>query len=130
LIRAVFEGVAYNARWLLKFVEKFIDRPMQVINMVGGGARSDIWCQIHADVLNRTIRQVKNPMRTNARGAAFLASFALGYLAFEDIPRHIQFAKTYQPNPDNREVYDQIFAEFVNIYQRNKGIYARLNRTT
>ncbi len=130
LIRAVFEGVAYNARWLLKYVEKFIDRPMQVINMVGGGARSDIWCQIHADVLNRTIRQVKNPMRTNARGAAFLASFALGYLAFEDIPRHIQFAKTYQPNPDNREVYDQLFAEFVNIYQRNKGIYARLNRTT
>jgi xylulokinase len=128
LIRAVFEGVAYNARWLLKYVEKFIDHPIQVINMVGGGARSEIWCQIHADVLNRTIRQVKNPMRTNARGAAFLASFALGYLTFEDIPKHIQIAKTYLPNPDNRKVYDQLSEEFVNIYQRNKGIYARLNR--
>ena len=39
LIRAVFEGVAYNSRWLLQYVEKFVKRRLEAINMVGGGAK-------------------------------------------------------------------------------------------
>jgi xylulokinase len=130
LVRAVFEGVAFNARWLLGAVEGFISRRFDGLNMIGGGANSDVWCQIHADVLNRTIRQVKDPMLANTRGAAFLAAVALGYLTFDDIPDRIQIARTYPPNPENRELYDGLFREFVNIYQSNKKIYARLNRTT
>ena len=42
LIRAVFEGVAYNTRWLLRYVEKFAGRRLDGIRMVGGGANSDI----------------------------------------------------------------------------------------
>ncbi len=37
--RAVFEGVAYNSRWLLKYVEQFIGRRVTAINAVGGGAK-------------------------------------------------------------------------------------------
>ncbi len=80
MVRAVFEGVAYNSRWLLKYVEQFNKRPVDAINMVGGGAKSNIWCQIHADVLNRPIRQVKDPIEASVRGAALLASASLGYL--------------------------------------------------
>ncbi len=127
LVRAVFEGVAYNSRWLLGAVEGFIQRRFEALNMIGGGANSDVWCQIHADVLNRTIRQVKDPMLANTRGAAFLASVALGYLMFDDIPELTQIARTYQPNARNRELYDGLFREFVSIYQSNKKIYARLN---
>ena len=128
LIRAVFEGVAYNSRWLLGYVERFIRRRLDPINMIGGGANSDVWCQIHADVLDRTIRQVKDPIKANIRGAAFLASVALGYLAFNDIPGRIQIANTYKPNPANRKIYDELFREFLNIYKSNKRIYERLNR--
>jgi len=129
LIRAVFEGVAYNSRWLLGYVEKFIKRRLDPINMIGGGANSNVWCQIHADVLDRTIRQVKDPIQANLRGAAFLASVTLGYLTFDDIPGHIQIANSYKPNAKNREIYDGLFKEFLNIYRCNKKIYARLNRT-
>ena len=59
MIRAVFEGVAYTSRRLLKYVEQFIKRRVGLINMVGGGAKSEIWCQIHADVLRRKIRQIR-----------------------------------------------------------------------
>lgn len=128
LVRAVFEGVAYNSRWLLKYVEQFIGQRVRAINVVGGGAKSEVWCQIHADVLNRTMRQVNDPLLASVRGAAFLAAVALGYLSFDDIPQRIQIARTYEPNPDNRRLYDELFAEFVNLYQRNKPIYARLNR--
>ncbi len=130
LIRAVYEGVAYNSRWLLGYVESFINRPFEAINMIGGGAISNIWCQIHADVLNRTIRQVKDPILANVRGAGFLASVALNYIAFDDIPDYIKIANVYEPNPQNRKIYDELFREFVNIYKSNRRIYARLNKVT
>jgi xylulokinase len=129
MIRAVFEGVAYNARWLLNCVENFIKRPFASLNMIGGGAKSDVWCQIFADVFDRPIRQVKDPILSNARGAAYLASLGLGYMTVEDIPRHIQIARTYTPNPENRKIYDELFGEFLKVYKTNKKTFARLNRS-
>ena len=128
MIRAVFEGVAHNSRWLLKYVEAFIKQPVEAINFVGGGAKSDIWCQIHADILNRPIRQMKDPIEVNVRGAALLASVALGYLSYDDIASQVQVANIYQPNPDHRKLYDEMFEEFIAIYENNKKTYARLNR--
>jgi xylulokinase len=125
--RAVFEGVAYNSRWVLKYVERFCKRKMDPINLIGGGAASDVWCQIYADVLGRTIRRVKNPIQSNARGAAFIASVGLGYIKFDDIPKYIEYSGEFKPNPDNLEIYDKLFREFVNIYNANKKIYQRLN---
>ncbi|MFQ5652545.1 MAG: FGGY-family carbohydrate kinase [bacterium] len=130
LIRAVFEGVAYNSNWLLKYVEKFIKRRFEAITIIGGGARSEVWCQIHADVLNRPVRQVVDPIQANLRGAAFLASVALGYLTFAQIPDQVEIVRTFQPNPANREIYDLLFREFLNIYKKNRGIYARLNKVS
>ena len=127
MIRSVFEGVAYNSRWLLKYVEAFIKQPVEAINFVGGGAKSDIWCQIHADILNRPIRQMKDPIEVNVRGAALLASAALGYLLYSDIASHVRVSHTYIPNPDNRNLYDELFDEFIAIYKNNKQTYARLN---
>jgi xylulokinase len=128
LVRAVFEGVAYNSRWLLKYVEQFIGRRVTAINAVGGGARSNVWCQIHADVLNRVIRQVKDPWLAGLRGAAWLAALALGDASLDDIVQHTPIAHTYEPNPDHRGLYDELFAEFVSVYRRNRPLYARLNR--
>jgi xylulokinase len=128
MVRAVFEGVAYNSRWLLKYVEGFIKHPVEAINFVGGGAKSDIWCQIHADILNRPIRQMEDPIEVNVRGAALLASAALGYLDYKEIGSCVRVANTYTPNPDHRKLYDEMFGEFIAIYESNKKIYARLNR--
>jgi xylulokinase len=100
---------------------------MDPIHMIGGGASSDVWCQIHADVLDRTVKQVKNPIQANARGAAFIASVAMGYIRFEDIPELTEFKAVYQPRPENRRRYDELFKEFLNIYKANKGIFRRLH---
>ena len=129
MVRAVFEGVAFNSRWLLKYVEAFIKKPVEAINFVGGGAKSAIWCQIHADILNRPIRQMKDPIEVNVRGAALLAAAALGYLDYKDIATRVQVANTFMPTPDNRKLYDELFSEFIAIYESNKKIYARLNRS-
>jgi xylulokinase len=129
LARAFFEGVAYNTRWMLGPVEKFLDNHVaDPINMVGGGANSDLWCQIHADVLNRTIRQVTDPVRVNVRGAAFMAGIGLGLIGAEDIPGFIQFKNIYQPNSQNQALYDERYSVFVEIYKKTKDIYRRLNK--
>ncbi|MCP4762235.1 MAG: xylulose kinase [archaeon] len=126
-VRAVFEGIAFNSRWLYVYVEKIAGRKMDPLNIIGGGANSDVWCQIYADVMNRTMRRVKDPIYSNARGAAFIASVGLGYIKWDDIPGYIEIDKVFEPNPDNREVYDKLFKEFVQIYKKNNKIYRRLN---
>ena len=73
IIRAFLEGIAFNTRWLLEPVEKFMGRKVTSIHIVGGGAQSDVWCQIFADVMNVEIRQVQDPIYANARGAAWIA---------------------------------------------------------
>ena len=128
LVRAVFEGVAYNSKWLLQYVEEFINRRMDTINMIGGGANSNIWCQIHADILNRNIRQVKDPIQANIRGAGLLAALALKYVNLAEIPSRVPIANIYKPNPIYRTLYDELFSEFLNIYKQNRRIYARLNQ--
>lgn len=129
IVRAVFEGVAFNQKWALKYVEKLMGRRMDCLNIVGGGANSDVWCQIHADIFDRKIKQVKDPIQTNARGAAYIASVGLGYIRFEDIPQYIEIKNVYEPNPDNRAAYDELFREYLEIYKNNKKICARLNKS-
>lgn len=128
MVRAVFEGVAYNTRWLFQYVEKFIGKRIETVNMVGGGAKSDIWCQIHADVYDRPIRQMKDPINVNVRGAALLGAAALGFLGYDEIGAHVPVEKTFQPQPENRKLYDELFNEFTTIYDNNKNTLARLNR--
>jgi xylulokinase len=128
LVRAVFEGVAYNSRWLLECVERFCRRRLDPLNMIGGGAKSSLWCQIFADVFDRTIRQVKDPLHANTRGAGLVGSVALGHIKFDDIAERVEIAQTFHPNPAHRRIYDALFHEFLNIYKNNKRTFARLNR--
>ncbi len=127
MIRAILEGVAYNTRWSLGYVERFVGKKLDPLHFIGGGAESSLWCQILADVLNRNIRQVEHPRQANARGAAWIAAVGLGYITFEDIPHLIKIRQTFTPNPANRQIYDELFGMFLKIYKSNKKIFRKLN---
>ena len=121
------EGVAFNNRWSLTYVERFVGKKLDPLNFIGGGARSDLWCQIFADVLDRDIRRVSQPMMANARGAAFIAAVALGYIGFDDIPRLMEYDGLYHPRPGNREVYDTLYRQFLRLYRAHKKLCQTLN---
>ena len=127
LVRSVFEGVAYNSRWLLGAVEKFVKQKMDGLNFIGGGALSDVWCQMHADVLKRTIRRVAEPQHANARGAAFVACLALGVASVEDLNTKVRIDAEFLPDPSNFAKYDELYREFRNRYKADKAMHARLN---
>jgi xylulokinase len=127
MIRAVLEGVAYNTRWLLETVERFTKRRLDHIAMVGGGAQSELWAQIHADVLNRVIVRRADPIWVNVRGAGMLGHAALGTVSWADIEACVPTASTHEPNAANRVVYDDGYATFRSIHKANRGIYRHLN---
>lgn len=128
IIRAFLEGIALNTRWMLAPVEKFLKRKVESMTIVGGGAQSNVWCQIFADVMNVEIRQVADPVYANARGAAWIGAVGLKELSFSDIPGLVSFKKIYMPDPQNRALYTEKFNVFKLIYRQMKGIHKRLNR--
>ncbi|MFO7561888.1 MAG: FGGY-family carbohydrate kinase [Enhygromyxa sp.] len=128
LLRSVYEGVAFNTRWLMQALERFVGARCEPIRFIGGGASSRLWCQIMADVLDREIHQVVEPRACNARGAALLASLGLGHLGVEDIPGKVGVLERFSPTPAHRGVYDEQFELFLALYRKNAPIHRRLNQ--
>jgi xylulokinase len=127
IVRAFLEGIALNTRWLLAPVEKFLGRKVPSIHIAGGGAQSDVWCQIFADAMNVEIKQVADPIYANARGAAWIGAVGLGELSFGDIPQLVKVRQVYAPDPRNRVLYDERFEQFTQVYRQMKGLYKRMN---
>ncbi len=125
IFRAVMEGVAYNSKWLLSTVERFISYAKGPITMSGGVALSKVWPKIFADVLEREVRVVESPNLSTASGAAMLASIGLNYLKAEEIESKI--SKVYSPDIRNNDLYRKGFSYFVSYYWRNRKDMKRIN---
>jgi xylulokinase len=126
-VRAIMEGVAFNLRWLRASVERFVGREFDSLNLIGGCARSDLWCQILADVLDRPLRRMVDPHMATSRGAALAALVALKRISVADIPSLVRVGATFTPNPSNVRVYSDLFREFLASYKATRGIFRRMN---
>jgi xylulokinase len=123
----VLEGVAYNSRWLGEAVERFSGERLDDQRIFGGGAASDLWCQIHADVMDRTIERVADPLHTNLRGAALFAALALGAIERSQVRSLVPVERRFTPDPERRVTYDRLYAEFPGLYKSQRRMFARLN---
>ncbi|MCB1168999.1 MAG: FGGY-family carbohydrate kinase [Leptospiraceae bacterium] len=130
IIRAFLEGVALNTRWMMKPVQRFLRRQLESINIVGGGAISDIWCQIFADVLGIPVHQPESPVETNARGAAWIAGVGLKKMAFSDVSSRIRIRRTFEPEESRRHTMDVAFQRFLEAHNRLAPLYRKWNRET
>lgn len=127
LFRAVIEGVCFHKRWMLEAQDKKISTS-DTIRFVGGGALSDVTCQILADVLGRKVETVDSPQNVGAVGAAAVIGVGIG--AIEDLDKVRDFipaSKTFVPNPSNKAIYDKNFEVFKSLYKNNKKAFAMLN---
>ncbi|KXK59534.1 xylulose kinase [Micromonospora rosaria] len=128
LLRAVFEGVALNTRWLARAVDRFLGAPVTSLAITGGGALSNSWCQIFADVLGVQIRRDARPLAVNARGAGWIGAVGTGRLSFADIPDLVRTDRVFEPTPAHRATYDEVFAVYRDLHRRLAPVYRRLNR--
>jgi xylulokinase len=119
--------VACNLRWLRGAVERFVGRRFESLNFIGGGARSDQWCQIMADVLDCPLRRMREPEMAITRGAAMVAWVALGRKRPAELGSLVELDRTFTPRPEHRLAYNELFAAFLGGYKANRGIFHRLN---
>lgn len=127
IFRAFLEGVALNTRWMLEPFAHFLGRDAGTIAAVGGGAQSDVWCQIMADVTGQPIRQLASPIQANAIGATFIAGVGIGALRFADLGYLRQARRTYEPASALRRLYGDKFETFKEVRTRLAPLYHRLN---
>jgi xylulokinase len=127
LVRAVLEGVAFSNRWLLESVERFVGRRLDNIRIIGGGARSDLWCQIHADVCNREFERTADPVHASLRGAGLLAGLALEAISPDEVRELVPVDRRFVPTATNLEIYDGLFSELASLGTSHKSALRRLN---
>jgi xylulokinase len=127
MVRAVLEGVAFNNRWLHDAVEHFAKRRLDPVRLVGGGATSDVWCQIHADVMDRTIERVAEPLHAQLRGMGIAAGMALGQVTADEVRSLVPLDGTFRPDPVHRAALDRLYVEFPKLYKAQKAMFSRLN---
>ncbi|MDH7569692.1 MAG: FGGY family carbohydrate kinase [Armatimonadota bacterium] len=118
LYRALLESVAFSLRENLELMRRAGLCPT-VVRSIGGGAKSDLWLQMKADVSGMT---VERPVVTEAAtlGAAILAAVGHG--------RHPSVAacsaafyrpqRVFAPNPENHERYQEPFQRYQETYRR------------
>ena len=129
LTRAVFEGLAMSWRWLRGPSEKLIGRPFKYWRLTGGGALSDLWSQIMADVVGLPMHRQADPRNSNVIGTALLAFNRLGLVKLEDIPKMIKFDRIFEPDLKNRAIYDHMFTQFMASKDRIRPVFHALNKS-
>lgn len=127
MVRAVLEGVTFGLRWLLPAVERFAGQGFDELSFSGGGAVSDEWSQIVADVMDRPVLQLADARYVNNRATAFLAFEKLGVVTPDDIEKLCRIKRRYEPKPENRDMYEKLFQQFLAAYRQNRPIFEALN---
>jgi len=112
LARAVYEGLAYEWRSHLEAIESGIQARADTIRLIGGGARSDVWVQIKADVLGRPLR-VLDIQESVALGAALLGGLAAGvYRDLAEAAAELRFTeRVVVPDSARAAFYDRCYHE-------------------
>ncbi|MCI8649362.1 MAG: carbohydrate kinase [Anaerotruncus sp.] len=122
-VRAVMEGVAFSLRECMELMPNASDRTSPI--PIGGGvANSQVWCQILADVLDRTVIQLRSN-ETETLGDVIIAAQGIG---LTQIPPSFgkQLAKSGRllaPNPAVTALYDEQFARYKKLYRQLKELF-------
>ncbi|MEG1791521.1 MAG: FGGY-family carbohydrate kinase [Clostridia bacterium] len=117
MMRAVYEGVAYNLRWILENFKKDYGFKCHDFHIIGGGALDDAWMQIIADITGAKFSIVSNPRNAGALGAAIIALIGLGELKnFKDARDFVKITKTYKPDKHNADIYNELYTTYKRIY--------------
>jgi len=122
LIRAVMEGVAFALRAGMEMTAR-MGLNLDVISLIGRGATSNIWPQIIADTLNRTIRIPVE--RDAAYGAALIAGIGVEMFPknADELSKLIIFEEERNPSPSSVDIYNELFQ----IYQEADSALAPIS---
>lgn len=110
--RAVLEGISFELRLALDALAAQIPIA-DLLQVVGGGAKSDVWLSIYADIFEKNILRTTVIRETAALGAAALAFRGAGiWEDFEPIQRLIGRERVFSYSKENAALYRKIRERF------------------
>ena len=118
IYKALMEGTAFEIKLNLEVLEKFGVKPVTLI-ATGGGANSDVWLQIKADVLGVPVKALKGD-EIGSAGTALLAGRAVGM--YSESEKLTEERKTFYPNKEKTAFYKTQFEKYKKIYNATKEI--------
>jgi xylulokinase len=124
--RAALEGIAFGFRHHLEVFAE-LNIPARRFVASDGGARSAVWMQIVADVLQVPI-QLLDGHPGPALGAAFVAGMGVGsFGAWSEIARFTRPAARIEPNPATATTYDRLYRVYRETYERLRTLMPELS---
>ena len=129
LFRSLMEGIALETRLCTSAAEETLGQPVERFVAIGGGAASDIWRQIFADVTGKTVARSAT-VEASSLGAAMCAAIAaewFGNFAEAADAMSGNVVAVSEPQPGAVERYGELFDLYRQVYERLKPLYARLD---
>lgn len=120
--RSVMEGITFSFKDIFEIYRK-ANNPIEKVVAIGGGAKSELWLQIQADIFNVPVTTLVNEQGPGL-GAAMLAATGLGWYSNlqECAKKFVEYDKLYQPNAKNVEKYQRIYQIYHQVYDVTKNI--------
>ena len=129
MARAIYEGVAYNLRWILDSIDELYGIKCETLRVLGGGAQGLPWLRIIGDVTGRKLEVLPDPRERLAVGAALLAAIGLKiYPSFEVLKSLVPVEVVIEPDSSHQDIYDRQYAAYRRIYPALRDLYHDLNR--
>ncbi|OYX41024.1 MAG: hypothetical protein B7Z02_17090, partial [Rhodobacterales bacterium 32-67-9] len=126
MFRALMEGLAMEQHLCASTAEASLDVPVKTLVAIGGGATSNLWRQIFADVTGKVIAR-SDTVEASSLGAAICAAVGAGWFAdFHSAASAMagKIAAVSVPNPDAHARYGDLFALYRQMYERLTPLYA------
>jgi sugar (pentulose or hexulose) kinase len=122
--RSIMEAVACIIRRNIDVLEDMRIKVTE-IRALGGGTRSKIWNQIIADLTKRPVITTLHDEDAACLGAAILAGKTAGLFGKLEgaVKEMVKIKERFEPNPKNFEVYDDLYIEYVKLYESLKEIF-------
>lgn len=128
MTRAVLEGVAFGLRDSFELMKKAGLSDIKQVRVSGGGAKSPIWRQILADVLNAELVTV-NTTEGGAFGAALCAGVGAGI--WQDIDQAceatISLTGITKPNAESVPKYENFYRVYAGLYNTLKDTFVHIH---
>lgn len=122
IYKGLLEGVTYEMRLNLEYLQ---NSGIQVkkITAAGGGAKSDVWLQMKADILNMPIA-VSDLSQAGAIGSIIMAGLTcrLYYSHEEAFSKFTGDIKTFSPRSEMVAAYQPLYEKYKKVYQAVKEI--------
>ena len=126
MTQAVLEGVAFALRDSFE-VARSLGIPIERTKICGGGAKSLLWKNIIANVLNVKVDVIESE-EGPALGGAMLAAVACGvYDSVDEISeKFVKIIDTIEPDAELAALYEERYQKFKRIYPALKSVYSEI----